>query len=177
MKELIDVVKDQVATVTDLKYVDEDWGQLDYYSPNYPVKWPCALVDINSIVWNNLGEHKQDGIAQVSIHVATIKLSNTNVKAPTGQKTKSNDIFTLLTKIQKKLHGWAPSDQLSIGPLTRLTTRKIKRDDGVREFEVIYVCQVVDIDAKITYTPMNPKPAIDLKVGKIKSVKIQLDTF
>lgn len=55
---LTDVQDRLISQVTDLKYVDEDWGQLDDYSPHFPVKWPVrwwiALAPILKI-WAKKG--------------------------------------------------------------------------------------------------------------------------
>jgi hypothetical protein len=177
MKDLIAALLTRLGTIPEVKYLDEDWGQLDYYSPNFPVKWPCVLVDILNVPWKDQGNHLQDGIAQVSIHLASVRLSNTNSKAPENQRIMAASIFDVLSSIQKKLHGWAPPDDITVGPLTRVVTRKVKRDDGVREFEVIYTCQLVDDDAKITYSPADPKPTLDLPVGKTKKITIQVDNI
>ena len=149
MKQLIADLKTRLATVAAIRYIDEDWGQLDYYSPNQPVKWPCVIIDINQAAWGNQGEHVQIGLAQISIRVADMKLSNTNAKAPSSQQTAAASIFDLLTSIHAALHGWT-ADSAS-GPLTRTLTRKVNRDDGIREFEMIYSVQLFDDSAKIVY--------------------------
>jgi len=147
MKKVIADIKARLLEkVTTLKYIDEDWGQLDYYSPNQPVKWPCVLIDIGQVAWTNEGQHVQAGLASVSIRVADMKLSNTNIKAPDAQRTKAAGIFDLLTDIDVALHGWT-ADNMN-GPLTRSLTRKVNRDDGIREFEVIYLTRITDISAK-----------------------------
>ncbi len=135
--------------VTGLKYVDENWGQLDYYSTNQPVKWPCALIDVNQVAWSNEGQHVQLGNASISIRVADMRLSNSNIKAPQVQRTRAEGIFDLLSNIHIALHGYTGDNMLS--PMTRLSTRKVNRDDGIREFEVIYISQITDDTAKIQY--------------------------
>lgn len=147
MKKLISDIKERlVATVTSAKYIDEDWGQLDYFNPNQPVKWPCILIDLDEIPWSNQGALVQIGMASVTLRVADMKLSNTNVKAPTTQQEKAQGILDLLSGIQESLHGWT-ADSMN-GPMTRTMTRKVKRDDGIREFELTYSVQVIDTTAK-----------------------------
>jgi len=150
MKQLINLIKFRLQEkVPALKYIDEDWGQLDYYNPNQPVKWPCVLIDVNQVAWTNEGQHVQLGNASVSIRVADMRLSNSNIKAPQAQRTRAEGILDLLTCVHAALHGWTGDNMNS--PLTRLTTRKVNRDDGIREFEVIYVSQITDDSAKILY--------------------------
>ena len=50
-------VHNSVSTnVSKINYIDEDWGQLDYYAANFPVKFPCVLIDINHGQYSNLAK-------------------------------------------------------------------------------------------------------------------------
>lgn len=147
MKQLIADIKTRLTSKVDtLKYIDEDWGQLDYYNPNQPVKWPCAIVDVDQVTWTAQGNLVQIGLANLSVRVADMRLSNTNAKAPSSQQEKAAGIFDLLTSVHQALHGWT-ADSMN-GPLTRTLTRKVNRDDGIREFEMIFSVQVIDDSAK-----------------------------
>ena len=116
MKALIKNIQTRLATLTDLKYVDEDWGQLDYFSPNFPVQWPCVLIDITNAEYSNIGRDKkvipierQQAEAVFSFTVANLKLTNTSAKAPVTQKDNAWSIWDLIEEIHKKLQGFNPS--------------------------------------------------------------------
>jgi len=106
------------------------------------------------------------GMAQLSLRFADLKLSNTNPKAPAGQRTAAASIYDVMQTAFKHLHGWTASS--ANGPLTRTLTRKVNRDDGIREFEVIYSVQLLDTDAKPVYTayPMTPEK-INFQMGLV----------
>ncbi|MEI6062192.1 MAG: hypothetical protein WCR72_15935 [Bacteroidota bacterium] len=125
------------ATEPNLKHIDEDWGQLDYYDKAPPVKFPCALFNIKTINWVNQSQKVQDGVFEISIKVASFKLSNSSSNAPSGQKANDNDIWIILENIHKALQGWRPDDYPSIGSLTRLNLKGVNRDDGIKQFEVV----------------------------------------
>ena len=147
MKQLISDIKARLSEkVTALRYIDEDWGQLDYYASDAPVKWPCALITVTQAQWSNKGRLTQTGIADVSIRFADLKLSNTNPKASDSQRAAANNIFDVMTDSFASLHGWTADS--ANGPFTRTLTRKVNREDGIREFEVIYSVQLHDENAK-----------------------------
>ena len=137
-------------------------GQLDYYNDNPPVKFPCVLLEILQVPWNTEGRNVQDGIMNISVTVADIKLSNTSYNAPTAQKTNAAAIWTILEHVQKALHGWRPvitpgTPLPDFKSLTRISTRKIKRDDGIRQFEVIYAVHCQDsclLNTRMAHVPM-----------------------
>jgi hypothetical protein len=164
MQPLIDDVKQKLAdTVPALRYIDEDWGQLDLYAPDIPAKFPCALIEVSQVAWKNQGKHVQDGNAHITIKIADMQLSRSNIKATAVQRERNKSVFELLETVHKQLHGWTARQ--ANGPLTRLYTKRVKRDDGIRQFEIIYEVQLVDDSAKkktIMY-PMTPE-------------KIQLET-
>jgi hypothetical protein len=135
MEDALLAVTNRLAEISQLQYVDIDWGQLDYYQQNPPVKWPCALVDVAAVTWQNLPEGVQMGNGTIRVLVADVQLSGSHQKAPLAQRQKALKIHTLLSQVNQKLHTWA---LLQHGLLTRTSTRRIKRDDGVQLYEVLY---------------------------------------
>ncbi|MBS1747100.1 MAG: hypothetical protein JST21_13095 [Bacteroidetes bacterium] len=142
---LQDVQERLTGQIAALKYVDEDWGQLDDYSPNFPVKWPCALIDCFSATYDNNGNLTQNGLATIRIVYADVKLSNSSAKAPAGQKASSLAFHTNFKAIYKALQGWAGHDHYS--RLVRISQRRLTRDDGVRAHEMLFTVNIKDVNA------------------------------
>ena len=93
MKALLEKIQQQVSEIAELKYIDENWGQLDYYSPNMPVQFPCALIDVQQVQFTNLGRdmskkpvQRQIGQVSIKITIANMRLSNSSMQAPRRQK-------------------------------------------------------------------------------------------
>jgi len=121
-----------------LKYIDEDWGQLDYYDGQNPVKFPCLLLELQQVTWKNQSQKVQDGEMLISLRIADMRLSNSNQKAPSNQRNATYAIWLILENIHKALHGWRPEQIPQFGALTRISSNKVKRDDGIREFVIVY---------------------------------------
>ena len=50
MKHILEAVMERLQEqVPDLRYIAEDWGQLDFYNDAPPVKFPCALISVSNI--------------------------------------------------------------------------------------------------------------------------------
>jgi hypothetical protein len=129
-----------------IRYMDEDWGQLDYYNDNPPVRWPALLLELQGANWLNQSQKVQDAPLMIALTVADIKTANTSWKAPATQKASAAAIWIVLENIHKALHGWKPAHR-QFGALSRVSTRRVKRDDGIRQFEVIYSCLCIDDSA------------------------------
>jgi len=143
MKLIIENTQSRLAAVALLKHIDEDWGQLDDYSPNFPVKWPVALIELRNVLYTNIGrergfapENRQMATATVVIHLATLKLSNTSGLAPQGQKDDARQIWEIIEQVHALLQGYKPVAYS--GGLMRTQLSRRKRDDGITQYEMTY---------------------------------------
>lgn len=150
MKNLLEKLQLRLAEIPQLKYIDENWGQLDYYSPNMPVQYPCVLIDIGQVQYSNLGkdltktpQQRQIAQVQIKITIANMRLTNTSLLAPRRQKEDSWSIWTLIEMIHQKIHGFSLLPNVT--PLIRTSQNRTLRDDGIQEYEVYYSCEVQNI--------------------------------
>lgn len=150
MKTLLQNIQNRLSEITELNYIDENWGQLDYYSPNMPVQWPCCLIDVQSGQFSNLSKDftktpkdRQNGSFSVEITVANMKLTNTSYQAPQEQKNHAWAIFGLLEKIHRQLHGFSPSEKAT--KMLRNSFGRVQRDDGVQEYRITYVVELHNV--------------------------------
>ena len=150
MKTLLEKIQQKVSEIAELKHIDENWGQLDYYSPNMPVQYPCALIDVQQVQFTNLGKdntkkplQRQIGTVQIKITVANMRLTNSSMQAPRRQKEEVWAIWGIIEKIHQQLHGVSLLPNVS--PLIRTSQNRTLRDDGLQEYEVYYSCEVQNI--------------------------------
>ena len=150
IKEIIQAVQAKIQSVTDIKYVDADWGQLDYYSPNFPVKFPCALIDVSNANYSNIGidkratpRNRQQADATLSLTIADLKLSNSSGMAPTFQKDNAYKIYELIESVHAMLQGFCATNKTTA--LIRTGMSRSKRDDGVQEYYITYSFSIHNI--------------------------------
>ena len=150
MKTILQTIQDKIATVSEINYVDENWGQLDYYSPNMPVKWPCCLIDLNDGFYSNIGQdatkkpkRRQNGKFALRLTLADVKLTNTSKLAPQSQKNNAWKIYGIMENLHEVLHGFNPG--INCSALLRRGFQRVLRDDGVTEFQIIYEFEVQNV--------------------------------
>jgi hypothetical protein len=143
MKQFLESTQAKINEVSGINYIDEDWGQLDEYSQNTPVKWPCCLIDMSSVDFSDIGtdkkaipQNRQEGTGSITVTFANLKLTNTSFKAPQEQKDNARSILDLIEEAHGKIHGFAPV--LGSGKLMRKSFKRVKRDDGIQQYQVIY---------------------------------------
>jgi hypothetical protein len=153
MKEGKDIEKAvhlKLSAIAQIKYIDENWGQLEYYSQNPPVQWPCILTDITQVRFSELGNdrtktpsNRQMGEYLLELNFAMPRLTNTSFKAPQGQKDAALVFFDILDLIHENLHGWSPIPQAS--KLIREGFLKVDRDDGIKQYRMLYSGSITDV--------------------------------
>ncbi len=149
MKDIFIAIQQRLAESGKLKYIDEDWGQLDDYSPHPPTQFPLALVDVTDALFEEQGKdrqqlpvNRQTATTVVTITVADLKLTNTSHRAPQRQKENAWEIWDLIDDIHKVLHGWKPTDRT--GALIRTSLKRVVRDDGIQEYRISYSLGISD---------------------------------
>ena len=113
-KTILLAVQQRLAErVPELAYIDKNWGQLDYEAP--PVKWPCALLDIDEVPFSQIGGGGQiaDGVT-VEILAANLRLVSSSAAAP--RKADAYLLIELLDKIHSALQRFTDG---TFGPMFR----------------------------------------------------------
>jgi hypothetical protein len=139
MEELFLLLLNRLAEVTELKTKDMDWGQLDELAESYPVLFPCALVDVPDINWNDTGTPMQQGDAKIRIKLG-IEIT---VDSHIGSGTTAEAVAKLapIKLVNNKLHRWKPG---ASSKLTRTGTR-IYNLMGIKVVEMEYSVEVVEV--------------------------------
>lgn len=143
IKETLIAVQDALKKITELRYIAEDWGQLDNFEMS-PVQFPCALIDFSGADYASIGGNAQTADATLSVRVAQIQVQN-STNAPNANINFES--YDLITKINTKLHG--------SHALTRISCRKTDRDDVIKEIVLTYKFGFKDVATKKEYKKLS----------------------
>jgi len=131
MKNIFLSIQEKLGEITELKHIDKNWGQLLHEQP--PVKFPCALLDINKVDYSQLGMLAQTANAVIEITIANFRLTNSSCKAP--NKEDAYAILDIIEKIHQLLHGWSNGE---FQRLTRINTQKLDATYAYEIYKVSY---------------------------------------
>lgn len=150
MKAVLQNIQTILGNIPELKYIDEDWGQLDDYSPNPPTQFPLVLIDIGNLQYSDISRdtkkipiNRQMATGTIVLSIANLKLTNTSFNTPQSQKNAAWSIWDIIEDVHKSLHGISVGG--SAGAMIRTNMRKVKRDDGIQEYEVTYTIGISNI--------------------------------
>lgn len=152
MKDLLNAILNKLEEVTALKYIDEDWDQLNDF-PNTAVKFPAALVDFQITNKSDFLNREQSSTYSIDIIVCHKKLSNSNRNAPESQKQKSFEIYEIVDEIHNKLHGWHPTADAG-----RMVDKSLSK-------EYVYGIKKLTMNFEVTYTKKVPSTMVPVQVG------------
>lgn len=68
MKTSLLAIQNRLKTISTIKHIDKDWGQLGYEQP--PVLLPCALIDMINADFDLLSEDAQEGDCSIVVTLA-----------------------------------------------------------------------------------------------------------
>lgn len=142
METIYNTILEKLNEVSQLKYSSEDWGQLNNYGTDCPVQWPCCVFDMNAATFSETSGPQQ-GTLQIAFNVAHLRLTPNSARASTQQKANSWEVISLVEMIHEKLKRFRPHQQH--GRLIRTSMRKIKRQDAIKQYEVIYTMSLNEV--------------------------------
>lgn len=118
MKQIFLAIQERLDTlVPALKYIDKDWGQLNLPQP--PVKWPCCLIDLDSIEYSQASGLARVAEASIILTIADQHTVRSSAKAP--YKSDAYDILDIIKDIYLALEGWRVPDTTQALTRTRLS--------------------------------------------------------
>ena len=116
--------------VPEIRYIEQDFGQLENFTLRPAVSWPCALIDIDDLDFTDIGgNNRQEAKCYVYIRIAAVAWSTSSNLTPDAIRGNALLYYALEQKIYQALHGWrAPG----FSKLLRRKSKKEIREDEVR---------------------------------------------
>lgn len=116
--------------VPEIRFIDQDLGQLENYDMRPAVSWPCLFIDIEETRFSDAaGNFMQIGEGMVTFRLGLVKYSNSNNITPANVRKNALFYYRLENKLYKALHGWAPD---GFTRLLRRAEATERRDDDIR---------------------------------------------
>lgn len=161
IKETLNAIEMALKPISDIKYINEDWGQIDYYTQP-PVLWPCVLLDCEVVDYATMSGNLQSGEGIITIRIADYRnLQQANARATNIEPRY--EFFDLVDKIHKQLQGLS---SVTFTPLDRRGLNRSRRDDAIREFRLTYKFSFKDATAVKERFHRVVRPNVDVEIKK-----------
>lgn len=145
-------------TLTEIKHIDQNMGQLEGNSSRPDVAFPCTLIDFTNWTFTNMTQNSQvgEGLVEVSLGFAQFTPSANIVEAV--YRDQALEFYEIEHRLNAALHGWSPGDDF--GTLTRIGTNTANKMKGIRIRTLIYKLEFEDHSTKVV-TRSIPKPPLE----------------
>lgn len=124
-----------LGAVTQLRYIDLDKGQLDYYEQRPSVAFPCALIRIDLPRITAIGKGVQRFDVQVTIRLAFDFIGEANARTPEATRLKSLSYFDTLEAVNLAIH---EQEAVQKHPFYQTSVREETRQDGLKIVQIAY---------------------------------------
>lgn len=159
IKSALIAVETALTPIKTLRYINEDWGQLDYYDQP-PLLFPCALLECEGVDYTSTGRRMQQARGTIVVRLADMQMRKPgNVTTDTAPRY---EFFDIIDQVHKVLQGLSGAD---FSPLDRRTLRRVRRDDAVREFVMQYSFGYTDAVATPSTHTVNVPPSLDIEIA------------
>lgn len=146
-------------TVPEIKYIDQDMGQLEGTSTRAAVLFPCVLIDFKSFNFDDLGKNAQQGLGNVIIKFAYAQFTPSSNLAGDTYLDEALKYYEVAWKLNKHLHGWSPGDEF--GYMSRRSVDSLNIVPGIRMRPFTYALGYEDYSAAEIDTVSHPDIEIE----------------
>ena len=182
---IIDICDHLKASVPELKWIDQDFGQLELFDDRPAVAFPCALIDFQSANYSNLAELAQQGDLTVLVRLGFTPFSSSHAAAPLSVRKKALEYYQIEQKVYIALQGWSPLTPLSPGegsggeageaythpfsrisatPEQRLSANNVQDASGIRVRILAFTTTIEDYSALKKYTKKTVQLGIETEI-------------
>lgn len=130
MKSIYLAISTQLATISELNYIDLDKGQLEFEG-RPGVSFPVALLDLQISRTEDLGNGRQECTGLLSIRFGYDFLGKTSHITPETNRAEALKFYDLAETIYNTLQNWKDSNG-EFGYLNRENLRTERRLDGLK---------------------------------------------
>lgn len=148
MKQVYLAVMEQLKQeVPELKWIDLDEGQLEYYTERPTITYPCVLIGVSLPRCEDYYGKVQTCDATVIIRVIqSIPTRRTNSVATDQVRETALERYDLVEKVYAALQGF---DSAEFSPLSRTRQNKETRQDGLFVYRIEFSTAFKDLTAEV----------------------------
>jgi hypothetical protein len=151
------------AMVPELRYIDQDLGQLEHYEIRPAVSFPCVLIDVDAFDFSDTSSNSQVGEGMLKIRLGVQAYSAANNLAPASVQLKALEYYELEQKIHEALHGWRDE---GFSKLLRRKSVLEDRNDPIRVRVIPYAVTFDDSTTATKYTTV-ARPEATIRTAEI----------
>jgi hypothetical protein len=153
------------AAVPEIRWIDQDIGQLEAYDIRPTVSFPCVLIDFPATNFQDESKQVQWGDVTIELRLAFAPFSQSSNTAPALVQEKALQFWELEMKLYQALQAWYAMDAAAAPicqPLTRVSSATEKREDNIRVRSMRFTTAFQDETATPAFVK-KPRPTLTIE--------------
>lgn len=137
MKSIYNALLGQLQTISQLKYIDMDTGQLEVgfaETKRPPIAYPAALISIAVNRQQDITEVSQLCNARVTVRIADDTAMRT--AAHQSERSRSLQVYDLVEEVRDALQGFTGKE--TFGPLSRQMQERERAGNGLFVYRLVF---------------------------------------
>ncbi|OJV19879.1 MAG: hypothetical protein BGO30_07320 [Bacteroidetes bacterium 41-46] len=128
--------------VFEIAWIDQDTGQLEYYTLRPGLDFPAALIDVSyTDCQNNGAGQEQRCTVEINVRLVFEVWSEANMAAPESVRDLALSFYDIIDKVRLALH----ARKIATGEvLYRTSVRPERREDGLKVFNMSFRCKTTE---------------------------------
>ena len=128
--------------VPEIRWIDEDSGQLNTQMERPAVDFPCCLIDIQYPDCKDMSETEQLINATITLKLAFQPSGDTNNKVPEDVRSKALQRFSIIEKVQSCMQGWTADEMIS--PVSRKSAKGMNTGK-IKPYTIVYTTTFTEV--------------------------------
>ena len=129
---ILSIQRQLTRKVPGLNYIDRDWGQLLLDNP--PLKYPSALIDLQSVEYETFQRGNQRARATFAVTICNSRITPTSSRSP--RKEDAYLIFRIMREVHYALHMF--TNEGNFTPLMRVSIQKNEVSPAAESYTIYY---------------------------------------
>lgn len=136
-KLFLEISKHIQTSVPEVKWIDQDFGQLEQFDTRPPVNFPCVLIDFPMATYSGLSDLAQMADITVQLRIGFAPFSQGHSRAPEKVREEAVKYYEIEQKIFEAVQGWQtefcqPLIRINAGTEQRLSANDVADSIGLR---------------------------------------------
>jgi hypothetical protein len=158
--QLFTAIQDRLATIPEVKWIDQDLGQLEDYDTRPAVSFPCVLIDFNQTTFEQMQQNRQLANITITLRLGFPAMSYAANVAPLSVKEKALQYYELEQAIFEAIQDFDAGGLMQECTRVNVATEQ-RKGDNLRVRVMTFTSITEDTSAMPQYLKQ-PRPPLEL---------------
>jgi hypothetical protein len=150
-----------LADLPEIKWVDQDLGQLESYEVRPPVLFPCVLIDFDNTTFDQMQQDRQAGNCSFTLRLGFPAFSPAHSAAPESAKEKALQYYEIENRLYALVQGFDADGIMQ--PATRVSVQTERREEDSLRVRVMTFTTAFEDSTAVDILDQGSRPDLEIE--------------